>query len=344
MTDREENILISIIIPVYNVEKYIEKCLDSLADLDIENEIILINDGSTDKSLEKIEKYRESNPEKKILLFTQKNQGQAAARNKGIKNAKGRYISFIDSDDFVDIEKYNRFIKITIENNLDLSIGNFNYYYGENDSRNHIQFTRENLDSKKIDTGINWLLFFNECYTVEPWNKLYRRKFLMENGHFFKKGRVHEDVIFTTEVFLKAQKVKYFDICFYNYFQGNVSSTMKTIKEKNYDDMILNIKEIGEYKKKYSQNRNLEKFLNELIYHFFDEMMEKTYKMNNKIFKKIQKEYRNIFRDYKVSENMDKRLRRKSKKLCGNYFFIYYNEKLNKIIKKIKKGDYNGNS
>ena len=166
----------------------------------------------------------------------------------------------------------------------------------------------------------------------------------MENGHFFKKGRVHEDVIFTTEVFLKAQKVKYFDICFYNYFQGNVSSTMKTIKEKNYDDMILNIKEIGEYKKKYSQNRNLEKFLNELIYHFFDEMMEKTYKMNNKIFKKIQKEYRNIFRDYKVSENMDKRLRRKSKKLCGNYFFIYYNEKLNKIIKKIKKGDYNGNS
>ena len=128
MTDREENILISIIIPVYNVEKYIEKCLDSLADLDIENEIILINDGSTDKSLEKIEKYRESNPEKKILLFTQKNQGQAAARNKGIKNAKGRYISFIDSDDFVDIEKYNRFIKITIENNLDLSIGNFNYY------------------------------------------------------------------------------------------------------------------------------------------------------------------------------------------------------------------------
>ena len=119
---------------------------------------------------------------------------------------------------------------------------------------------------------------------------------------------------------------------------------MKTIKEKNYDDMILNIKEIGEYKKKYSQNRNLEKFLNELIYHFFDEMMEKTYKMNNKIFKKIQKEYRNIFRDYKVSENMDKRLRRKSKKLCGNYFFIYYNEKLNKIIKKIKKGDYNGNS
>lgn len=344
MTDREENILISIIIPVYNVEKYIEKCLDSLADLDIENEIILINDGSTDKSLEKIEKYRESNPEKKILLFTQKNQGQAAARNKGIKNAKGRYISFIDSDDFVDIEKYNRFIKITIENNLDLSIANFNYYYGENDSRNHIQFTRENLDSKKIDTGINWLLFFNECYTVEPWNKLYRRKFLMENGHFFKKGRVHEDVIFTTEVFLKAQKVKYFDICFYNYFQGNVSSTMKTIKEKNYDDMILNIKEIGEYKKKYSQNRNLEKFLNELIYHFFDEMMEKTYKMNNKIFKKIQKEYRNIFRDYKVSENMDKRLRRKSKKLCGNYFFIYYNEKLNKIIKKIKKGDYNGNS
>lgn len=72
MTDREENILISIIIPVYNVEKYIEKCLDSLADLDIENEIILINDGSTDKSLEKIEKYRESNPEKKYCYLHRK--------------------------------------------------------------------------------------------------------------------------------------------------------------------------------------------------------------------------------------------------------------------------------
>ena len=99
---------LSIIVPVYNVEKYLERCLKSLCGLKIENEIIIINDGTKDGSLEIAERFRENHKNENIIIISQENQGLSEARNNGLKVAKGEYISFIDSDDFVDTENYEK--------------------------------------------------------------------------------------------------------------------------------------------------------------------------------------------------------------------------------------------
>ena len=116
---------LSIIVPVYNVERYLEKCLKSLCGLNIENEIIIINDGTKDSSLEIAEKFRENHKNENIKIISQKNQGLSEARNNGLKVAKGEYISFIDSDDFVDTENYEQFINETIKDKVDIGIGRY---------------------------------------------------------------------------------------------------------------------------------------------------------------------------------------------------------------------------
>ncbi len=98
--------LISVIVPAYNVENYIRRCLDSLVSQTYENlEIIVVNDGSTDRTGEIIEEYTERYPDK-VMLYTRENQGQAEARNFGISKASGDYIGFVDSDDFVSTKMY----------------------------------------------------------------------------------------------------------------------------------------------------------------------------------------------------------------------------------------------
>ena len=116
---------LSIIVPVYNVERYLEKCLKSLCGLNIENEIIIINDGTKDSSLEIAEKFRENHKNENIKIISQKNQGLSEARNNCLKVAKGEYISFIDSDDFVDTENYEQFINETIKDKVDIGIGRY---------------------------------------------------------------------------------------------------------------------------------------------------------------------------------------------------------------------------
>ena len=116
---------LSIIVPVYNVEKYVEKCLESLCGLKIENEIIVVNDGTKDSSLEIVERFKENHKNENIIIISQENQGLSEARNNGLKAAKGEYISFIDSDDFVDTENYEKFINEVIEDKVDIGIGRY---------------------------------------------------------------------------------------------------------------------------------------------------------------------------------------------------------------------------
>ena len=97
---------LSIIVPVYNVEKYIEKCLNSLCNPEIEKEIIIVNDGSTDSSLKIVEEFKKNHDKENIIIISQENKGLSEARNTGLRKAKGEYVSFIDSDDFVNNKLY----------------------------------------------------------------------------------------------------------------------------------------------------------------------------------------------------------------------------------------------
>ena len=120
---------LSIIVPVYNVEKYIEKCLNSLCNPEIEKEIIIVNDGSTDSSLKIVEEFKKNHDKENIIIISQEKKGLPEARTTGLRKAKGEYVSFIDSDDFVDKKLYEIMVKEVIKDRVDYGIGKYSYFY-----------------------------------------------------------------------------------------------------------------------------------------------------------------------------------------------------------------------
>ena len=294
---------LSIIIPVYNVEKYLEKCLGSLCNLGIENEIIIINDGTPDDSLEIAENFRQAHRNENIVIISQENQGLSEARNRGLKAAKGEYVSFIDSDDFVDTEEYRTFIKEVIEDNVDIGIGRYKKML-EKGNENSLECVTEIRDYKRgeIKTGKEYLekMYREFMHGPEVWDDIFRRKFLLKNRIFFKKGRIHEDEIFTIETMLKASKVKFYGIYYYNYLQRE-QSIMSTRSLKSYQDMEKNINEIYSFMMEEKDER-IRKILEEEIHRLYKIIIKHTesrYKEESRIFKK---NYRKLTSGYKENK------------------------------------------
>lgn len=211
--------IISIIVPVYNVEKYLSRCLLSLVDLTVSYEIIIVNDGSNDRSFEIAKQIQQRFSDKEIYIASQINRGLSGARNTGIQLAKGQYIAFIDSDDFVDPIHFSELIHQTVNHDLDVGIGKF-IYFGIGEERGIGQIN-ETLVQRHIIAGITALDFLRP----EVWCKVYRRTLLLDNATQFVEGLLFEDEVFNLNVMLLAQRVKYFDLPFYFYYQRESSIT-----------------------------------------------------------------------------------------------------------------------
>lgn len=276
---------VSIIIPVYNVEKYLEKCLSSIYSLNLEDkEVILINDGSTDSSIDILKKFKNKYPDK-TKIITQKNQGLSEARNVGIKNSNGEYILFIDSDDFIDPIETEEFLKFGLEKKVDVLIGNYKEYY---DGKNIIdrKFYKMSKDIEKegifyIENG-----FKNKCFTVSVWDKFYNRNFLLKNNLFFEKGLLHEDALFIPIVFFYAKKVRCYNKKFYFYRKNNSSSIMNTLSKKNYEHLLYIVNRLIDFK----NERKLEnKYCNRLILGIYIVILRKGKYINKDTFYKISK-------------------------------------------------------
>ena len=287
---------LSIIVPVYNVERYLEKCLKSLCGLNIENEIIIINDGTKDGSLEIAEKFRENHKNENIKIISQKNQGLSEARNNGLKVAKGEYISFIDSDDFVDTENYEQFINETIKDKVDIGIGRYKKIIEKNNgTETELECVTEirNYNKGEIKTGKEYfdIMYRNDMHDPEVWDDLFRREFLLDNNIFFKKRRMHEDEIFTVETLLKASKVRFYGIYYYNYLQRE-KSIMSTKSLKNYQDMEKNINEIYNFMLTETDSRT-KKLLEDEIHRLYKIIIKHSteYKKENAIFEKNYKKF-----------------------------------------------------
>lgn len=197
---------LSIIIPVYNSEKYISRCLDSLLNQKLsptQYEIVVIDDGSSDKSQLIIKEYVElySN----LKLYSQQNLGVGMARNKGIDLAIGDYIYFIDSDDYIAHNVLSNLINYLEKFNLDIltfnSIGTINPNLNESLSKNN----EKELES--ITSGIQFIA--NRPYKNEIWWYFIKRTFLVSSEIRFIKGRWMEDAIFTTELFLRTVRISH---------------------------------------------------------------------------------------------------------------------------------------
>jgi glycosyltransferase involved in cell wall biosynthesis len=249
---------LSIIVPVYNVEEYLEECLNSLYSIrGIEKEIIIVNDGSTDSSHKIINNYLNKYPlETKII--NQENKGLSGARNSGIKEAKGRYISFIDSDDFIDPKKYSELFYNGTKLDLDIIVGGFKY---KTEEKSFI--TKPMLDRKSklsyLETS-SGLEFFENSYEksrdeirVEVVTNIFKREVLNKYQLFFKEKLLHEDTLFMYLAMFYAEKVKYFPNEFY-YYRIRTGSIMNNITYKNYIHKLYIAKQLQSFKDKNKLN------------------------------------------------------------------------------------------
>lgn len=218
---------ISIIVPVYNVEVYIEKCIDSLINQTYKNiEIILVDDGSTDKSYDICKKYSET--DNRIKLIHKNNGGLSDARNVGIDNATGKYITFVDSDDWLSYDYCDIMIKEINETKADIVMSNLVYVYS-----NDYTFEVEEKFDKKSYTNVEALEKFEDTVSVVAVSKLYRRE-LFEDLRY-KVGKIHEDEFMFHKIFFRAKKISHLDIELYAYRQRENSITTSKYSLKKLD-------------------------------------------------------------------------------------------------------------
>lgn len=219
---------VSVIVPVYNVEKYLTRCLDSLVNQTLKDiEVILVDDGSTDKSLEICEKY---SSDKRIKIIKQQNAGQSAARNNALNSVAGEYIGFVDSDDWVDLDFYEKLYNAAVENNSDISMADF-IRKGENKHK-----IRLNLETSAVyNTTEDKIKIANALKEGCIWNKIYRKEILSDIR--FEEGMYYEDGLFTLKTLHNSGSLATVTGTYYYYFQ-NPKSTVKTPDKKKMADKI----------------------------------------------------------------------------------------------------------
>ena len=240
---------ISVIIPIYNVEQYLEECLTSVLAQTYKNlEIILVNDGSKDNSLKIAQEF--SKKDDRIKLISQENQGLSMARNAGIKEASGDFISFIDSDDWISPNYYEKLINSIEKNSCDIALASI-LRVRENSKKDRIKYEKEEIKTSLADK-IKLCDIPRCCYV---WNKLYKKE-LIENSPF-TKGAYYEDVLWTPEIIKKAQKIVSVPDCYY-YYRANASSIVKQKQnsKKQKDSYIAKKKLLKFFKE---NNLNLSK-------------------------------------------------------------------------------------
>ncbi|MCP3029190.1 glycosyltransferase [Halobacillus sp. A5] len=207
------NPAISIIVPVYNVEPYLRRCLDSiLAQTFTDIEVIVVNDGSTDRSGEICDEFAEK--DKRIRVIHKKNGGLSSARNAGLDIVKGEYIGFVDSDDYIDINMYKKLYELCIYTRSDISICTF----GEVNEKNVSVPKKEKDLILEMDNneGLRQL-FKGEIYRFSVCNKLFNRKCI--SNIKFPVGFLHEDLATSYQMFAKANKVVFTNFTGYMYFK-----------------------------------------------------------------------------------------------------------------------------
>lgn len=224
--------IISIIIPVYNVEKYLKRCIDSILNQTFkEFELILVNDGSTDNCGKICNMYKRK--DKRISVIHKKNSGLSSARNVGLDLAKGKYIAFVDSDDYINKNMYEILYSNLIKTDADISICNFQYV---NDTS--IININQSIDNygylifNNIE-ALNELYLENYVNMVVAWNKLYKKE-LFEDLRY-AEGRIHEDEFIIHELLYKSKKIVCTNAELYYYLKRQGSITQFDFNLKKLD-------------------------------------------------------------------------------------------------------------
>ena len=214
---------ITIIVPVYNAENYLKKCLDSLVKQTLKDiDIIVINDGSTDKSMKIIEKYCIQYDN--VRMISRENRGISYSRNEGIKLAKTPYIAFVDSDDYVELDMYEKLYNLITKDESSIAICNYKFF---DDKHNFVNKNIE-INCKITSLQENPTLIWKMDYM--PWNKLYKKDLF--DDICFPLDTKYEDLEAILKVFSKAKKVSFTNEHLYNYYlnpKGETGTISKTV-------------------------------------------------------------------------------------------------------------------
>lgn len=246
----------SFIVPVYNTEKYLKKCLDSLVNQTYKDfEIIVVNDGSTDKSSSIISKYQKKY--KNIIVIDKENEGLSMARNRGVQKSSGKYIIFVDSDDYVS----NKLLEEVDKKIDDSDILRFQIATEDEEYTKINEYHEESFESM---CGYDAFKYLSSYHFVEPaWCYVIRKNYYIENKFSFKKGVYHEDFGLIPYVIYKARKVKSIDFIGYYYIQRNGSimnnnDYKKTVKKAF--DMLEQYKTMRLFAKNINRKNNLDDY------------------------------------------------------------------------------------
>jgi hypothetical protein len=252
--------LISIVVPVYNVEKYLKECLDSLVNQTLDSyQIIIVNDGSTDSSLDIINEYK-NNYNDLIKVIDQKNGGLSSARNSGIKFAEGKYLAFIDSDDFVEIDMYKKMIDIAEKEICDVVLCDIEFYWGNKEDKNFIMKGLRNNNEEIKKRALLSPLF--------AWNKIYKKEYFDKYKIAFEKGVWYEDLEVTTFLLASATKIGYLNETMVHYRQREDSIMGTTsIRVKEIYHVLERVY------RRFEANDLLNKYYNEIEYLFIEDLL-----------------------------------------------------------------------
>jgi len=300
---------ISIIIPVYNTEKYLSKCINSVISQSIKDiEVIIINDLSTDNSERIIIDYAEKYDCVRYYKMNKKGF-TGGARNFGIQHAKGKYIGFVDSDDWIDSNMYERMINLIVKSNADIAVcGVKTEFHNAHDVSYRYFYEFENVIEGHFALGL-LSRRFNQDTPISPivCNKVYQLNFIKKNQFQFLNNSYNEDDAFNFLSFLNARKVAITPNTFYHYYQRE-SSITHSFSIKHIDDLIDTFIII----KQYLINNKLYPYYKEDYYSFFEKCLlfvidllllkEQDIQKQNKYFKYLIARSRNIIN---ISEYID---------------------------------------
>lgn len=213
---------VTVIIPVYNSEKYIGKCIESILKQTYNDyEIMVVNDGSKDNSQKIIDEYKNKYPEK-IIAIKQENKGVSITRNESIKRANGKYIMFIDNDDYIDNDYIETFVREAEKDDYDIVLGGYR----------RITDKQKILKELKLQNK-EW----SKMMIPAPWAKIYKKQYLIDNNITFLKNNIGEDIYFNLKAMLLTKKIKIIDYIGYNWFY-NTQSVSNTI-QKNITNLQI---------------------------------------------------------------------------------------------------------
>lgn len=240
------NIKVSVILPIYNVEKYLKKCMDSIVRQTLkEIEIICVDDGSTDDSLSILREYEKN--DKRIKVFCQQNAGAGAARNRGLSIAQGEYLSFLDSDDFFEIDMLEKAYHKAKECDAEITVFGSDQYYE---------------DSKEF-VSVNWTIRKNALPPYRPmyyraftdnvfnvfvgwaWDKLFKREFVLKHSLKFQEQRTSNDLLFVFSAVILAKQIEIVDLPLAHQRRNNPNSLSNT-REKSWQCFYEALKALRE--------------------------------------------------------------------------------------------------